>query len=103
MLFNCTLLPNKHRCSSLERIFREKSYIKSCIQCELAMISAFDLTVYELLNDIDINIQRLRWLGIVARMEEDAPARLVFDAGICKSRRGGRPCIRWKDQIKEAL
>ena len=27
----------------------------------------------------------------------------VFDAGICGSRRRGRPCIRWKDQIEEAL
>ena len=25
---------------------------------------------------------RLRWLGHVVRMEEDAPARRVFDAGI---------------------
>ena len=65
------------------------------------MISAFDLTVYELLNDIDVNIQRLLWLGSVARMEEDALARLVFDAGICGSRRSGRPCIRWKDQIED--
>ena len=61
----------------------------------------------KLLNDIDvvqrINIQRLRWLGYVVRMEEDAPARRVFDAGICGSRRRGRSCIRWKDQIEEAL
>ena len=36
-------------------------------------------------------------------MEEDAPARLVFNAGIYGSRRRGRPCIRWKDQIEKAL
>ena len=60
------------------------------------MISAFDFVQR-------INIQRLRWLGHVVRMEEDAPARRVFDAGICGSRRRGRPCIRWKDQIEEAL
>ena len=67
----------------------------------------FNSELYELLNDMDvvqrINIQRLRWLGHVVRMEEDAPARRVFDAGICGSRRRGRPCIRWKDQIEEAL
>ena len=55
----------------------------------------FNSELYELLNDMDvvqhINIQRLRWLGHVVRMEEDAPARRVFDAGICGSRRRGRP------------
>ena len=45
--------------------------------------------------------QKLRWLGQVVRMEENAPARQVFDAGICGSRRRGRPCIRWKDQIED--
>ena len=67
----------------------------------------FNIELYELLNDMHvmqrINIQRLRWLGHVVRMEEDAPAGRVFDAGICGSRRRGRPCIRWKDQIEEAL
>ena len=47
----------------------------------------FNSELYELLNDIDvvqrINIQRLCWLGHVVRMEENAPARRVFDAGIC--------------------
>ena len=50
-----------------------------------------------------INIQQLRWVGHFVRMEEDAPARRVFDAEICGNRRRGRPCIRWKDQIEEAL
>ena len=61
----------------------------------------FNSELYELLNDMDIvqriNIQRLRWLGHVVRMEKNAPA------GICGSRRRGPPCIRWKDQIEEAL
>ena len=67
----------------------------------------FNSELYELLNDIDIvqriNIQWLRWLGQVVCMEEDAPARRIFDAGICGSRRSGQSCIRWKDQIEEAL
>ena len=73
------------------------------------MISVFDSNneLHELLNDIDvlqlINIQLLRWLGHVVHMEENAPASRVFDAGICGSRRRGRPCIRWKDQIEEVL
>ena len=49
-----------------------------------------DSELYELLNDIDvvqrINNQRLRWLAHVIRMEGDASARRVFDAGICGSR-----------------
>ena len=47
----------------------------------------FNSKPYELLNDTDvvqrINNQRLRWPGHVVRMEENAPARRVFDAGIC--------------------
>ena len=55
--------------------------------------------LYELLNDLDV-VQRI---NIVVRMEEDAPARRVFDEGIYGSRRRGRTYIRWKDQIEEAL
>ena len=36
-------------------------------------------------------------------VEKDAAARGVFDAGMCGSRRRGRPLIRWKDQIEDAL
>ena len=51
----------------------------------------FNGELYNLLNDLDvvqrINISRLRWLGHVVHMEKDAPARRIFDAGICGSRR----------------
>ena len=67
----------------------------------------FNSDLYELLNEIGvvqhINIQRLRWLGHVVRMEENTPARRVFDAAICGSRQRGRPCIRWKDKIEKAV
>ena len=67
----------------------------------------FNSELYELLNNIHvvqrINIKRLRWLGHVVRMEEDAPVRRVFDAGISGSPRRGRPCIRWQDQSEEVL
>ena len=63
--------------------------------------------LYEFFNDLNvvqrIIIQRLRWLGHVVRMVEDAPARRVFDIGICGSRRSERPCICWKNKIEEAL
>ena len=46
----------------------------------------FNSELYKLLNDMDVvqrnNIQRL---GQVVRIEEDAPARRVFDAGNCGS------------------
>ena len=62
--------------------------------------------LYELFNDMDIaqriNIQRLRWLGHVVRMDEYAPAKRVFDAAVHGSRRRGRPCLRWKDQVEGA-
>ena len=67
----------------------------------------FNSGLYELLNDIDvverINIQRLQWLCHVIRMEENAPAKRVFDAGIYGSRQRERHCIHWKDQIEEIL
>ena len=67
----------------------------------------FNSKVYELLNDLDvvqrINIQRLRWLGHVVRMEKNAVVTWVFDAGICGSRRRWRPCNHWKEQIGKAL
>ncbi|XP_043064095.1 uncharacterized protein LOC122320085 [Drosophila ficusphila] len=63
--------------------------------------------LYELYGDVDVvsrvKIHRLRWLGHIARMEEDAPARKVFDAVIVGKRRRGRPRMRWQDQVMEAL
>ena len=49
----------------------------------------FNSELYEFLNDIDV--------------VQEGPARRVFNARICGNRRGGRPCIRWKYQIEEAL
>ena len=67
----------------------------------------FNSELYELLNNMDvvqcINIQRLRWLGLFVLMAKDAPARWVFNAEICGSRRRGWPCSRWKNQIEESL
>ena len=63
--------------------------------------------LYKNLNDMDavqcINIQRLSWLDHVIRMEEDAPARRVLDAGVCEIWQSGRSCLRWKDQMEEAI
>ena len=57
--------------------------------------------LYELRNDIYFvpctNIQRLRWFFHIVQVNEDAPARRVFDSGIYRSRQRGRPCLRWKN------
>ena len=67
----------------------------------------FNSELYEILNHIDaaqrIKIQQLRWVDYVVRMEEDAPARRILDAGIWGSWRTGQPYIRWKDQIELIL
>ena len=63
--------------------------------------------LYELYDDIDlvqrITTQRLRWLGHVVRMDEEAPAKKVFETKVKGQRRRGRPCLRWIDQVEEAL
>ena len=63
----------------------------------------YNTELYEFLSDLDvaqrINIQ----FSAVVRMRKDAPVRRIFDAGNCESRRKGRPCIRCKHQIEEAL
>ena len=63
--------------------------------------------LYELYGDIDvcrrINAQRLRWLGHVARMEDETPARKVLDARVGGQRRRGRPRLRWLDQVGDVL
>ena len=54
----------------------------------------FNFELYKLFNGIDvvrrINIQRMRWLGHIVRME-DAPWRWLFNANICGI---SRPYIR---------
>jgi len=60
--------------------------------------------LYELYDETDlvtwIKIQRLRWLGHVVRMNDDAPARAVFDSNPEGRRRRGRPHLRWKDGVQ---
>ena len=55
--------------------------------------------LYEIYGDVDIakriKIQRLRWLGHIARMDESEPARKVFDSNPSSgSRRRGLPNLR---------
>lgn len=63
--------------------------------------------LYELYEDVDIvkriTTQRLRWLGHVVRMDENSPAKKVFEGRVWGDRRQGRPCLRWKDQVEQNL
>ena len=63
--------------------------------------------LYELYPDIDVvrrvKIDRLRWLGHVSRMDQNEPARKVFEDVLEGRRKVGRPRLRWKDQVDESL
>lgn len=60
--------------------------------------------LYELYDDVDlvkrVRINRLRWLGHLVRMENNTPAKVVFDSGPEGKRRRGRPNLRWKDGVE---
>ena len=67
-----------------------------------------NLELYELYVDVDlvkkIQIERLRWLGHVERMENNAPAKKVlFDGTSHGHRSRGRQITRWKDQVVQDL
>ena len=57
--------------------------------------------LYQLYASIDIvkriKMARLRWLGHVSRMEENEPARKIFEDVLEGKRKIGRPRLRWKD------
>ena len=63
--------------------------------------------LYQLYASIDIvkriKMARLRWLGHVSRMEENEPARKIFEDVLEGRRKIGRPRLRWKDQVDESL
>jgi endonuclease/exonuclease/phosphatase family metal-dependent hydrolase len=63
--------------------------------------------LYNEFNDTDvvkkIKIQQLRWLGHLVRMNDDAPAKMVFDHKPLLSRPIGRPKLRWKDKIEQSI
>lgn len=89
-----------------ERKILRKIYGPICVDGEYRCRMNNEL--YELFTDIDIvkriKLQRLRWLGHVVRMNEDAPAKRSFEYEPSDgSRRRGRPKLRWKDQVEEDI
>ncbi|GFW54765.1 uncharacterized protein TNCV_2654051 [Trichonephila clavipes] len=50
-----------------------------------------------------IKIQRIKWTGHVARMDEDRFAKNAFNAQPIDTRREGRANLRWMDGIEKDL
>ena len=48
-----------------------------------------------------IRVQRLRWLGHLARMNNENVAKRLFESNPEGRRRRGRPKLRWKDSVLE--
>lgn len=91
---------------TFERKILRKIFGPICVDGEYARRMNHQL--YELYDDVDlvrrVKIQRLRWLGHVVRMDEETPARKVFDSAPSGGqRRRGRPFIRWRDQVENNI
>lgn len=61
-----------------------------------------EVTNQEYITDF-ISAQRLRWLGHVARMDEERLPKKVFEGGIEGRRPAGRPRMRWYDNVLKDL
>ena len=86
-----------------ERKILRKIYEPICVDDEYRRRMNHEL--YQLFSDIDIvrriELQRLRWLGHVVRMDEDAPAQKAYKSEPAYgSRRRERRRIRWKVQVE---
>lgn len=64
-----------------------------------------NIELYEIYNEVDIircvELQQLRWLGHVVHMYEEVSVRKVFKTAPLEGiRKGGKPNICWRDEIK---
>ena len=89
-----------------ERKILRKIYGPICVDGEYRRRMNHEL--YQLFSDIGIvrriELQRLRSLTHVVRMDEDAPAQKVYkNEPADGSRRRGRPRISWKDQVEDNI
>lgn len=50
-----------------------------------------------------LKIQKLRWVGLVVRMEKDNPVKKLTYQKPFGSRRNGQPNLRWADDIEASL
>jgi hypothetical protein len=50
-----------------------------------------------------IKSQRIRWLGHVERIEDDAMSKRMLKGRLYSKRRKGRPRMRWLDDVESDL
>jgi hypothetical protein len=50
-----------------------------------------------------IKISRLKWLGHIARMEDNAPCKKITFSQPEDSRKKGKPKLRWPDSVLKDL
>ena len=84
-----------------ERKVLRTIYGPVCIDCEWR--TRYNHELYPLNKDdqvTKIRVQRLRWLGHLARMNFDNVAKRVFERNP-EGRGKGRPKFRWKDSVLE--
>ena len=91
---------------TFERKILRKIFGPICIDGEYRR--RMNIELYELYDDVElvrrVKLQRLRWLGHVVRMDEQAPARKVFETTPSGgTRKRGRPSIRWRDQVEDNI
>ena len=67
----------------------------------------FNREIYEMLNDCDIinfiKINRLRWAGHVARMDDKEIIKRILNSNPGGQRGRGRPKLRWIDGVEHDL
>jgi hypothetical protein len=52
---------------------------------------------------VTVTIQRIRWLGHVERMEDNAMPKRMLKGRLYSKRRKGRPRMRWLDDVESDL
>jgi hypothetical protein len=61
----------------------------------------------ELYTDINIgifiNLQRLRWMGHLHRMDDTRNAKKMYQTNLHWKRPKGRPKVRWKDEVENDI
>ncbi|GFW59187.1 uncharacterized protein TNCV_2781181 [Trichonephila clavipes] len=50
-----------------------------------------------------IKVQRMKWAGLVDRMDEDRTTTKVFNAQPIRTRKKGRPKLRWIDGLEKDI
>ena len=86
-----------------ERIVLRTIYGLVCVDGEWR--TRYNHELYSLYKDDQvtkkIRVQRLSWLGHLARMNDENVAKRVFERNPEGRRRIGRPKFRWKDSVLE--